>query len=179
MPNRCQLPRTATVFSFLWHLEQSMNFPGSYGISEGQSSIKLVQFTVFALSVNITCLQIWLKPPRLPISRPREWLDAADAVPCFPVVFPAAHYLVKSADAAVTVQAIHVALWVDTSRLALVSWSRCCRRVVSVVASSLFASTISRSASCIGWLRALFDLFCIYAYRTRITVHLYSSMHES
>ena len=35
-----------------------MNSPGSYGISEGQASIKLVQFTVFALSVNITWLQI-------------------------------------------------------------------------------------------------------------------------
>ena len=35
-----------------------MNFPGSFGISEGQASIKLVQHTVFALSVNITWLQI-------------------------------------------------------------------------------------------------------------------------
>ena len=50
------------------------------------------------------------KPPRLPVSRPRECLDTADAVPCFPVAFPAAHYLVKSTDADVAVQAIHVAL---------------------------------------------------------------------
>ena len=35
-----------------------MNFPGSFGISEGQASIKRVQLTVFALSVNITWLQI-------------------------------------------------------------------------------------------------------------------------
>ena len=35
-----------------------MNFPGSFGISEGQASIKLVQLTVFALSVNIAWLQI-------------------------------------------------------------------------------------------------------------------------
>ena len=35
-----------------------MNFPGSFGISEGQASIKLVQLTVFALSVSITWLHI-------------------------------------------------------------------------------------------------------------------------
>ena len=35
-----------------------MNFSGSYAISEGQASFKLVQFTVFALSVNIMWLQI-------------------------------------------------------------------------------------------------------------------------
>ena len=35
-----------------------MNFPGSFGISEGQASIKLVQLSVFALSVNIMQLHI-------------------------------------------------------------------------------------------------------------------------
>ena len=88
-----------------------MNFPGSYGISEGQASIKLIQFTVFALSVTLRgCRSCLNHLARLPVSFPRECLDAADAVPCFPVAFPAAHYLVKSADAAIAVQAVHVAL---------------------------------------------------------------------
>ena len=32
---------------------------GSFGISEGQASIELVQLSIFALSVNITQLHIW------------------------------------------------------------------------------------------------------------------------
>ena len=36
-----------------------MNFPASFGISEEQGSIKLVQLSVFALSVNITQVHIW------------------------------------------------------------------------------------------------------------------------
>ena len=50
-----QAARDGHCFFILVTFGAEYEFPG---ISEGQASIKLVQFTVFALSVNITWLQI-------------------------------------------------------------------------------------------------------------------------